>query len=263
MARGIGSGGDETGEEPVEQVLANASLDGDGSLTQQVYRLMWNLIVELRLLPNQYLSEKDVAVLLKVSRTPVREAFVRLAEDGLLNIRPKSGSYVSPIDTNRAYEAYLIRSSLEATCAARLAKQHDAAIVKALQNELRKQKAIAKHNDYSEFHPLDVHFHEMLFTSANLPNMKRLVDAAKFEADRIKNVRRRFSPSSRTLTTLYDEHAAIVNAIASAHAGQAAKAVVRHLSDMNAAIESIARDEKFWGMFHEINNGKKQGKRIM
>ncbi len=106
---------------PVIELLAGLTLDGDGSLTQQVYVTLRRLAVELKILPNQFLSEKDVACGLRTSRTPVREAFIRLAEDGVVNVQPKSGTYVAPIDFARAEEGFFVWIALESSCAGRVA----------------------------------------------------------------------------------------------------------------------------------------------
>ena len=78
----------------------------------QVYALLQEEIATIRIPPGTALSEKMLAERLGVSRTPVREALIRLSEDGLVYIVPKSGTFVSPIDVDAVLDAHLIRESL-------------------------------------------------------------------------------------------------------------------------------------------------------
>ena len=80
---------------------------------QWVYKVLRTAIIEIHIRPTQALSEKEISDLLGVSRTPVREAFIRLAEDGLINITPQKRSIVSPIDLDQAEEARFVRRALE------------------------------------------------------------------------------------------------------------------------------------------------------
>ena len=107
----------------VPQALAAAQLDNDGALGGQICRALRRLAVELMLLPNQFLSENDVADAFRVSRNPVREAFIRLADDGVVRIIPKSGTYVAAVDPGRAFEGFFIWNALESSCAAQVAEK--------------------------------------------------------------------------------------------------------------------------------------------
>lgn len=246
-------------EVPVEDVLQKMHLDGEGSLTQQVYRLLHSLIVNLRLMPNQFLPEKDVAAILGVSKTPVREAFIRLAEENLVEIAPKIGTYVSPIDLKRAFKGYFIRASLESACAEQLALRGDEAALAALRDELEEQADCVDKGDYDAFYILDNKFHAVMFLAAGLPNAKRLVDSAKAEVDRIKSLKSIYR-FCRPEEVLYKEHRDIYRAIEGRDAELARNEIHRHLSGMNEAIQSILKEEKLYGMFNSINQGHRMAK---
>ena len=81
------------------------------------------LIVDLSLPPESALVEQEVASVLKVSKTPVREAIIRLSREGLVQVVPKSGSYVTAVRLDRYLEACFVRTQLEVGCVKRLAVQ--------------------------------------------------------------------------------------------------------------------------------------------
>src|SRR6195256_6670548 len=74
-------------------------------------------MVSLRRRPGEAISEAEIALSYGVSRTPVREAILKLSDEGLLEIFPQSGSFVSRIPVGALPEAIIIRKALEATTA--------------------------------------------------------------------------------------------------------------------------------------------------
>src|SRR5471030_2430341 len=82
------------------------------STSRRIYNLLRQEIINLNLAPGLNISEKDISEKFKVSRTPVREAFVRLSKEGLLNIYPQKGSFVSLIDLSSVEEARFMREHL-------------------------------------------------------------------------------------------------------------------------------------------------------
>lgn len=241
-------------ETPVSEILRKSSLDGEGSLTMQVHRLLHSLIVNLHLMPNQILPEKDVAAILAISKTPVREAFIRLAEEGLVTIIPKIGTYVSPIDIRRALRGYFIRESLEAACAERIAAVGTEADFETLLAILDAQAAALRVGDFDPFYFLDNRFHSTLYDVAKLPTAKRLVDSVKSEVDRVKGLKSVYRVC-RPESELHAEHMAIYEAMRRHDAAGARAAVKHHLSGMNDAIQAILKEEKLWGLFNSINQG--------
>jgi len=98
--------------EPTD-LLRDFELTSEEPLASQVYQILRDEIISMRLIPGQLISEKEIAEVLKASKTPVREALIRLEIDGLVNIVPKSGTYVSPIRINKYIEACFTRLQLE------------------------------------------------------------------------------------------------------------------------------------------------------
>ena len=83
------------------------------SIQRWVYQVLRTNIIKMKLRPAQQISENEISDALHISRTPVREAFIRLAEDGLLKITPQKRTVVSPISLQQADQARFIRRAIE------------------------------------------------------------------------------------------------------------------------------------------------------
>ena len=83
------------------------------NLTRQAYNKILTKIIDLDYMPGQKISEKDIKTDIEIVRTPVREAILRLKQEGLINVIPKSGTYISLIELDRVNDALYLRRNLE------------------------------------------------------------------------------------------------------------------------------------------------------
>lgn len=236
---------------PLSSLINAERLSGEGSLTQQVYGLLSDLIIRLQLVPNRPLSEKEVAECLALSKTPVREAFINLAENGLVQVIPKSGTYVSPISLNRAYEGYFVRHALETECAQRVAQVRSFEDLCRLKGNLSQQENALVEQRYQDFYRLDDEFHELLFRTADVPTARRFVAIAKLEIDRIRNLK--LQTAMRRVEGVLEEHTAIVRAVESKDADAARAAMSLHIDSVKNSIEAVAANQEFWDLCHTVN----------
>ena len=102
--------------------LQGFALDPERSYTQQVHRCLRDAIVRGTLAPRTQLSEATIATTLEVSRTPVREALVQLADEQLVIIQRKVGTVVAPISLSLLDEGRFARSTLECASHVQLAQ---------------------------------------------------------------------------------------------------------------------------------------------
>jgi len=86
---------------------------GPGRVSAKVYDLLRDAIIQLKLRPGNPLSESELAKRLDVSRQPVREAFIKLAEAGLVEVRPQRGTYVLMISRREVETARFVREAVE------------------------------------------------------------------------------------------------------------------------------------------------------
>ena len=90
---------------------------------EQAYRELKRRILDNELSPGENLLEQEIAAELGMSRTPAREAMMRLANEGLVEVKPRHGMRVLPISADDMKEIYLVLTSLESTAAAEVAKR--------------------------------------------------------------------------------------------------------------------------------------------
>jgi len=94
--------------------MQDLSIEFDqSSFSERVYTAILELIINHRIKPGEKLNEKSIASLLKVSRTPVREALRRLAYDGLVDLYPRRGVFAKEITARDINEIYEVRRCLE------------------------------------------------------------------------------------------------------------------------------------------------------
>jgi len=153
-----------------------------------VYQNLRDDIVSLRLKPGDPISEKEVAARYGVSRTPVREAIQRLADERLVEIFPQSGTFVARIPYDDLPEAMVIRKALE-TASVRLATQKATrSQLLALATIVEQQREAAEANDRGAFHRADEAFHAKIAEISGFPGIWRQVLQVKVQVDRYRRL---------------------------------------------------------------------------
>lgn len=195
-------------------------------ISDQVYELLRQAVVEGDLAPNDRVVESEIARRLGVSQAPVREAVKRLAREGLFTHVPRRGHFVIEISSQDAEYARQVREPLE-SLAARLATEH---ITEEQLTELdalveRMHEAVAA-NDVSGFRDADIEFHTLVSQYAGNPFLARMWEVIE--------------PSLRTLRAISDplfegdwcamadEHGRLVGLLRSGEPDKAAAAFADH-----------------------------------
>jgi DNA-binding GntR family transcriptional regulator len=238
-------------ERPLAEILRPELLSGVGPLVAQVHELIGSLILEMVLLPWQTLSEKDVAACLAVSKTPVREALIRLSEERLVTVVPKSRTYVAPIDLERFREGCFVRVHLESGAAGRAAAERTLEDVCALKACLARQEAAIEAGDYTAFRHLDDEFHALVLRAAGLPGVIPLLSMAKVEIDRIRSLKQRLG--IRAVGKVLDQHRTIVDAIAARNSAKAEEAMHAHLGGVEDKVWQLGENPDLWALFQALN----------
>jgi DNA-binding GntR family transcriptional regulator len=211
-----------------------------------VYRILRGEIVWLKRKPGEPIVEKDIASALRVSRTPVREALLRLTEEGLVDTIPQSGTFVARIPASALPEAIIVRKALEqvtARAAAGNARASDVAVLRAIL--LRQHEADAAGNRIA-FHKADEAFHAAVADVAGYPGIWSLVQRVKTQIDRYRLLT---LPQPGRMARVVDEHAAVVDAIEDRDAERAAAAMSSHLDGLRICMDDIRRLNP--GFFYE------------
>lgn len=195
-------------------------------------------IVEMRLRPGEALSEKDIAGRFGVSRQPVREAFIKLSEAGLVEIRPSRGTFVMKISVREVANARFVREAIECSMARNASRLATSPQIAALRRLIDEQRAAAAANDYWRFNDRDETFHRAIAEIVQCDYAWRIVEAARFQTDRVRYLS---LPEATPMPLLLAQHEEIVSQIEARNADAAERAMSRHLREILIALPQIAR----------------------
>lgn len=226
---------------PVRAVLPNAGeLDPKLPMTAQVHAMLRRAIITLQLKPSEALSEKELSLKLGISRTPVREALIRLADEGLVDILPQRGSFVAPIRMSEVKEAQFIREALETAVIRRAAEGGTPSFVAELEANLRNQQGAADARDFELFLQYDEAFHRTISESFGLAQSWRLIQNVKAQLDRVRYLS---LPEPGHLGRLQTQHTMITQAIKENDPDLAAVVMRRHLQEVFLSVELLMREQ--------------------
>jgi DNA-binding GntR family transcriptional regulator len=207
-----------------------------GSIASQIYDRLMTQILDMELKPFQELSEARLAAEFGVSRTPVREAFARLARRGLVDIYPQRGTLVSPLSIQRVKRSRFIREALERPLA-RLAAEHvTPETIALLEREIALQRTFAGLGDDQEFLASDDRFHALIAKAAGFEAIWDDVREAKFHMDR---VRRLSLLSPRHMHVIVAEHEELFERLKAHDVEGAERSIVVHLTSVVHELDLI------------------------
>ncbi|HVZ02318.1 MAG TPA: GntR family transcriptional regulator [Dongiaceae bacterium] len=203
---------------------------------EQVYRGLREAIITCRLEPNEAISESRLCGMFHVSRSPVRTAITRLAEDGLIDIFPQRGTFVAPIKLKQVREAQFARQALEVALIAEAARRWTDADSRAIKANLALQVQHAKAGEGWAFYLDNEGFHQIVARAAQLEGVWATVQSVKMLWDRIGHIANRV-PAHRT--TIIEEHRRIVRALEKRDPEAAAAAMQLHMGSVDHAIARL------------------------
>ena len=190
----------------------------------------------MRRQPGEAVSEKEIAAAYGVSRTPVREALLRLADDQLIDIVPQSGTFVARIPLAALPEAILVRKSLEQLTAGLAAEHANRDDVARLQETLEAQRRAATEENRDLFHDADEAFHAGIAAAAGYPGIWTLIQQVKLQVDRY---RRLTLPVPGRMAQVVKEYKPILAAVTAHDSVRAAAAMAAHLDGLRASIGDV------------------------
>src|SRR5438477_6538020 len=123
---------------------SSGRLDRDRQAAPQVFERLRGMIISLELPPGSPLSRAALAEQFGVSSTPIRDALMRLDEEGLVEVFPQYATVVSRIDVRRAQQAHFLRQALELEIVRGLALKHEDALSTELNAMIARQQQFAK-----------------------------------------------------------------------------------------------------------------------
>jgi DNA-binding GntR family transcriptional regulator len=202
------------------------------SLTALVTDQLRDLIVTGRLALGEQLSENALAERLGVSRTPVREAFLRLEAERLVEVRPQRGTFVFRVDADEVREICELREVLE-TGALRVAFAHDPAALAAALTPLVEAASAAAFRDPAAYQPHDAAFHETLVAAGR---NRQLVEAYSLISARVTALRYRFLTTRAQVEGSRRQHAEVLRLVGTGDAAGAEEALRHHVYNSYRAL---------------------------
>lgn len=207
------------------------------TLTDDVHDELRRQIVEIELLPGTVLPEKAICERMGISRTPLREAILRLVRSGLVVVAPQHATFVAPLDPDAVREAHFLRDNLEPPALRRLCTGTPVELGE-LRDVLLEQRLLLTRGDLAAFLPLDDRFHQLIFQLAGLSGVWLMIHTMKAHLDRVRHLQ---TPQQGKVPMLIEQHQAIFDAVEQRDP-EAAEATLRtHISGAIGYMETLKR----------------------
>ena len=214
------------------------------SRADAVYAQLKRDVAEFKLIPGDRFSENGLSDRLGVSRTPVRQALVRLQQEGYVEVMFRSGWRVLPFDFDQFEQLYDLRMVLETTAVHRLCADGQR-VDKALLKELAAIWLIPvkeRCTNSIQVGQWDESFHCALVSAAGNAEMTRV---HRDVTERIRIIRRLDFTKPARIDATYEEHGKILEAIQSRRPDQAALLLRAHIETSQAEVKKITLHQVF------------------
>jgi DNA-binding GntR family transcriptional regulator len=218
--------------------LPKIRLDRTRLAAPQVLEKLRDAILSLDLVPGTVLARQELADQFGVSQTPVREALLRLSEEGLVDVFPQHATLVSRIDIAAARQAHFLRRSIELELVHQLALEAPAGLVEQMKATIAQQAALSAAQRYGDFVGADRAFHRLMYEAGGVPDLWELVGRVSGHVDRL---RRLHLPTAGKTEAILRDHRAIVRGIEGKNPAAAESALRKHLSGTLSAVDEICR----------------------
>lgn len=207
--------------------IADGGARGRPSESARAYAWLRQGILEVSLVPGAVLAESEIAASFGTSRTPVREALLRLADEGLIEVRPQRGTYVSRMRLERLEEALFVRGAVEGAILRELAARHDhGALARKLAGLVDRHEAAVDRRDTAATLEADAAFHRALVEASGKPGLWDVIGKAR---DLHHRVRALAAPEESNARTAVADHRAIVRAVRAGNGDLAQRRMATHL----------------------------------
>jgi GntR family transcriptional regulator, rspAB operon transcriptional repressor len=200
-------------------------------------------IIEMELAPGVRLSEQELAERYAVSRQPVREAMISLANDNLVDVRPQRGTFVSHLSLERMRESRLLREAIEVMIVRQACQRFDRSLDPAIEASLGIQRIRAEADDRAGFQAADEDFHALLARGAGFPHAWETIRDLKQPTDRVCKLT---LASPAVMLDLVEQHRRIFDAVRRQASSDAARLMRRHLTEILRSLPDIKRRFPEW-----------------
>lgn len=222
------------------KTLPDVAQRADLPKAARVYALLREAIIGMHLRPGVRLVEKELCEVFAVSRTPLRDAILRLAQQRLVTVVPSDATFVNKITLDDVVEGQIVRESLELRMAALAARRFTPDDRAAFELILLREAHAAKHRDNAASFETDNAFHRRLCACAGFPHVWDTIHDATGQLDR---VRRHSFPLEDFHVEVLEEHRAIFEALCRGDAEGAVARLGAHLAGNIASLRILLTRE--------------------
>ena len=179
----------------------------------------------------ELISEGEVATELGTSRTPVREAFLRLETEGWMKLYPKRGALVVPIPSDEAEHVAYARYVVEAAAMRALTSADRTALTTTFASSIERQRELAAAGDLDHLAEADTDFHRSYVIAAGNPLLAGFYDSLRERQRRMNSVALRRGPVD--VDRIIDQHVQLAALIENGDDDGFATALIDHLSGVH------------------------------
>ncbi|QCO57731.1 GntR family transcriptional regulator (plasmid) [Pseudorhodobacter turbinis] len=209
----------------------------------QIYQILRDDIISLSLSPGTVLSRAALQKRFGTSQTPIRDALMRLEEDGLVDVFPQHATKVSRINIGAVQQALFLRTALEREAVHRLSENPPEEMLCALEDCIKRQRYLADQMELAEFSIMDKTFHKIIFEAARISDLWDLVRQRSGHNDRLHKLH---LPLEGRSGQIIEDHAGIIDALRRGDSMGAQAAVRAHVSRSTQNIEAIRAKHGDW-----------------
>lgn len=210
----------------------------EGSLAQRVYLALQEAILSLQFRPGEVLRKAPICEKLGVSRSPVAEAIARLANEGLVDVIPQSGTRVAYFSMDDIREGSFLRQALELASVAKVASDRTEDQFAQINRNMRLQTLLIEDGDILGFYQADEAFHELLMLFTGYPRLKAVARLVSLQVTRARML---LLPTPGRAVETLEEHRAVFDAIQNRDPDAAQAALRHHLGQLLPRIEALAK----------------------
>ncbi|WP_216892465.1 GntR family transcriptional regulator [Nocardia alni] len=201
------------------------------SSAERAYREVKERILAGALPGGELVSEGEIAADLGTSRTPVREAFLRLETEGWMKLYPKRGALVVPVPMGEAEHVLHARYVVETAAVRALVEAERGTVAGAMREVVAHQRELAAAGDLDEFAAMDTEFHRVLVVAAGNPLLTGFYDSLRERQRRMNSVA--LHSHSSSADHIVEQHSRLADQVAAGDADGFAASLAEHLSGVH------------------------------
>lgn len=219
--------------QPPSDYIAEKNL----TVTSRIYAQLRDQIMYMQLLPGTSMSEQEMAHLFGVSRTPVREAFIRLSREKMVVVSPQRRTVIPKIDIDRANQERFLRESLEYAVLEQLVQNQTPDIIDQLRHQIHLQEQTAAQGDHAAFLQRDDEYHDIYYTATNHHLCSQVLRRNVFDYQRLRYLS--LSSEENIRRTNIEEHKKMVDLIVSGDLPRVQSMLRQHLRRIFEEIQTL------------------------